>query len=244
MSDPMPPPVVAEPLPDAVLPRLGRLRARDERDRKHLARALPTARTFRSWLTPGTAWDQGASSMCVAYSTLRWMLCHPIVNKPTMTQAAFYRECQLNDEWAGEDYDGTSVRAAFKVLKRLGYCSSYQWAFDVDTVANHMLEVGPMVFGIDWTTEMFKPDLHGYIWPRGENVGGHAILGVAVNRKRANPDGSVGAIRLLNSWGPDWGDKKSGRAWLSFGSLGTLLKGLDPRWPGEACAATEVKLAA
>lgn len=222
---------------EKVAEKLGRLPAIDERDRRFSMLAPRTDRTFRSWLSSGPAWDQGATSQCVAYAANRLLLSHNTVNKP-LDHVELYRDCQDNDEWPGNDYSGTSVRAAMKVLKQRGLIESYSWAFEPEQVIRHTLEVGPVVLGVDWTTGMFTP-VNGYITPGGEIVGGHAILGIAVNRRRQNPDGTVGAIRLLNSWGSSWGEK--GRCWLSFYDLGRLMRGLS-RWPGEAATATEIRV--
>jgi C1A family cysteine protease len=217
---------------------LGRRVSIDPRDRDHLLPRAALARaadgiTARYWFTPGEAYDQGATSECVAYSTCRFLVTYPIVNKP-IEFTPFYKRCQQVDEWPGEDYDGTSVRAAFKILQADGLCTSYKWAFDVETVVNHVLSTGPVVMGTTWFLDMFTPDRHGYITPTGYPVGGHAWTIVGASRTRKNPDGSVGAVRMINSWGPNWGEK--GRAWITFRDLQTLIDDY-----GEACVAQEIK---
>lgn len=226
--------------------RLGRLPAIDERSRQpQFAMKLePSKRKSRNWLSPKwREWpavlDQGDTSQCVAYSATKFLLTHPIVNRPSVSCEDLYNRAQKLDEWSGEDYDGTSVNAGMKALRDLGFISGWTWAFDVETVVRHLLEVGPVCLGTDWTNDMFNPDTKGYIHPTGHLSGGHAYLAVGVNRSRKNPDGSLGAIRILNSWGPNWGD--NGRAWLSFKDLEILLRGMSG-WPGEAAAPTEVKL--
>lgn len=236
----------AEVDPRASLTGLGRLPAID--DRSNLPRfamsAPKTEKTFRNWLSPATAqWprvlDQGNTSECVAYSTAKFLLTHRIVNYPQESCNSFYKRCQLVDEWPGTDYDGTSVNAAMKVLRADGLISSWTWAFERDPVIRHILEVGPVVAGTDWTMDMFTPDRWGYIWPTGENAGGHAYLWLGANTLRKNPDGSIGAVRGLNSWGPNWGPNK-GRFWMSFGTVEKLLRGLG-QWSGEAAAPLEVQ---
>jgi len=217
---------------DNELVGLGRLRTVDERDRKYLLRAAPTAYTQRYWHSPGVM-DQGATSQCVAYSGVKYLTTAPVYNKP-LDPPTLYNECQRVDEWPGEDYDGTSVRALFKVLKSRALIKEYRWAFDCEPVVNHLLTVGPVVMGTVWTMEMFMPDRHYYIEPKGEVVGGHAWLLIGTNRNKRNPDGTRGAVRMINSWGVGWADK--GRAWLTFKNLDWLIKA-----DGEACVATEVK---
>lgn len=232
--------------PRVSLTGLGRLPAIDERSHypRFAMASPPTEKTFRNWLSPEWGpWpavlDQGNTSECVAYSAAKFLLTHRIVNRPHETCNSFYNRCKHVDEWPGTDYDGTSVNAAMKVLRSDGLISGWTWAFDVPTVVRHILEVGPVLVGTDWTMDMFMPDRYGYIWPTGENVGGHAYELVCANTLRKNPDGTIGAVRKLGSWGPNWGQK--GRAWISFGTLEKLLHGLS-HWPGEAAAPIEVGL--
>lgn len=176
---------------------------------------------------------------------IKYLTAYPINNHPKEQPEDIYRECLKVDEWEGEDWDGgTSVRALFKVLKRLGYVSEYKWAFDAETVVNHLLTRGPVVMGTDWTRDMFTPDVRtGYISATGPNEGGHGYTLVAANRKRRNPDksdehpeGTIGAVRMVNSWGREWGPQH-GRAWLTFSDLDKLIKA-----DGEACVSTELKI--
>lgn len=225
-------------------PRLGRIPAIDERS--HLPRFAMAApkpeRFFRNWLSP--AWgewpavlDQGSTSQCVAYACQKYLLTHKIVNRPQESSEALYKRAQGLDEWPGDNYDGTSVNGGMKALRQLGVVDHYTWAFEAEPALRHCLEIGPVVLGTDWCLGMFQTDAKGYIWPTGGIVGGHAYLMVGVHRLRRNPDGTVGAVRILNSWG-NWGQK--GRAWIALHVLEDLLAGLG-RWPGEAAAPHEIQ---
>jgi hypothetical protein len=213
---------------------LGRKLAHDPRDKAFPLKAAQPQRNVsaRTWYVRGVL-DQGSTSQCVAYSGSKYLTCHPICNKPPMTEAEFYHQCQLVDEWPGTDYDGTSVRALFKVLKRLGLVSEYRWTWNVDTMVNHVLSTGPMVCGTEWFMGMFDSDRNDFLIPDGEPAGGHAwlIIGADINKKCY--DGSRGAFRMLNSWGASW--SSNGRAYVSFKDMQKLLD-LD----GEACVATEI----
>jgi hypothetical protein len=223
-------PIQLLPAPTDNLVGLGRRYSLDDRDtrfklaRPEGAEAIET----RYWITMGQL-DQGATSQCVAYSGQRYLTTNPIRNKPIPDLSELYLDCQRNDEWVGEDYDGTSVRALFKVLTRRGYVKEYRWASDADAVIKHVLLHGPVVVGTVWTMSMFQPDRLGFIYPDGEEVGGHAYVIIGASRKRQ-------AVRMINSWGPNWG--QSGRAWITFTHLDKLIKNY-----GEACAATEIRLA-
>jgi C1A family cysteine protease len=213
---------------------LGRLRMPDDRDRAHLIPRRATNVIRKTWVTP-PAWDQGATSMCVAYGTNRFLASSPIRNK-TFDFMWLYKEAQKLDQWPGENYDGTSVRAAFKVLQREKLVSGYQWAFEVEPVIEHVLTVGPVVMGTSWDDSMSNPGRGGYIGP-GPNFAasteGHCWTIIGADRKRINPDKSFGAVRMVNSWGTGWGE--AGRAWITFRDLDTLIK-----QDGEAAVATEV----
>ncbi|WP_147707817.1 hypothetical protein [Microvirga massiliensis] len=221
--------------------RLGRRPAFDDRDRRFALQrvSVPPTRTSKYWLCRGGPLDQGYTSQCVAYAGTRYLTTHPVVNVPHLMPHQLYLECQRLDEWPGEepDYEGTSVRALFKVLKRDGFITEYRWAWNAEMVMGHLLMTGPMVLGTDWTERMFDPDPYGFIWDEGESFGGHAYLAIGANRKKPCPDGSTGAIRILNSWSGSWG--QNGRAWMSLKVLDRLLTR-----HGEACIATEIKRAA
>ena len=214
----------------------GRLYKADEMDKKYLLRpdmARATAINQRFWYL-GVALDQGAEPACVGYSTWKWLYGGPVKNRALpFSPFQLYKEAQKWDEWPGDLYDGTSVRGAFKFLQNQGYVGSYNWAFDVNAVANYVLTVGPIVMGTDWLTGMMEPDQNMYIKATGIVEGGHAYLFCGLNRRRKNPDSSVGAFRILNSWGPYWGAK--GRAWITFNDVANLLARAD----AEACAAVE-----
>lgn len=222
------------------LSALGRRHAPDKRDKQFLLRTpkrgeLAELPRRRVWNSAGVL-DQGDTPQCVAYSWTKWLTGGPVTNTlPFPSISVFYRECQRNDEWPGEDYDGSSVRAGAKVLKARNRIESYAWAFELEPVILHILSVGPVVFGTDWHIDMFTPDRWGYIEPTGDNVGGHAYAIIGVDRDRKHPlTNEKGAFRMINSWGPGWGQK--GRAWMSFSCASALINA-----DGEACTAFEKK---
>lgn len=213
--------------------KLGRLHSVDSRDKMFLL-SIPKQAAgidYRYWYSRGIL-DQSDTPYCVAYSGVKFLTVGPVRNKNNPEKVWLYNECQKVDEWEGEDYDGTSVRALFKVLKLQGYVSEYRWAFDVNTIVAHILTTGPVVFGCTWYNDMFTLK-QGYLNATGGVAGGHAFLLLGANKKRINPDGTKGAVRMINSWGPEWGEK--GRAWISFSTLQVLIDNF-----GEACTSSEI----
>jgi hypothetical protein len=218
---------------------LGRIHAFDPRDRRFLLKPPSAAaidRTSRHWIT-AKALDQGDYPHCVAYAGTQFLLSAPVKNLPYSSPAELYNECQQNDEWEGADYDGTSVRALFKVLQSHGYISKYEWAFDLDSVVRQVLAKSPCVFGTTWYSGMMETDKFGFAHAKGSVVGGHAYIASGVNLKKKWPDGSLGALRCMNSWSADWGEK--GKFWLSFSDARKLIADF-----GEACVADELKFRA
>lgn len=217
---------------------LGRVIVPDERDAAFpMSAVVPAAseRGYRYWNPSGIWLDQGATPQCVAFAWTHWLEDGPVTRPetehggdvPVVNPAEVYAEAQTIDEWPGEDYDGTSVRAGAKVLQQLGYIGEYRWASDLDTVVRALLEVGPVVVGTWWYDSMFTPrDDYLVIDDGAAKVGGHAYLLNGVNVKDRK-------LRIKNSWGRRWAD--DGTAWMTFDTFEALLSD----W-GEACLAVEI----
>jgi hypothetical protein len=63
-------------------------------------------------------YDQGNEGACVGFSESRMM---SQLNRKRYDAEWLYHQAQKSDEWPGEDYDGTSVRAGFDVLRTIGH---------------------------------------------------------------------------------------------------------------------------
>lgn len=216
---------------------LGRVFRPDPRDKNFpLKAALPqkaTARTSRYWNQSAWLGDQGETSQCVAFAFLHWLHDGPTTHntpvKPLMPPNELYTECQRNDEWYGEEplYEGTSVRAGAKVLMAKGYISEYRWTWNVEEMAQAVLNIGPVVVGTNWFSDMFFPDKKGIIKPTGFPVGGHAYLCNGCSLKTR-------MLRFKNSWGKEYG--KNGNMYMSFDDFQELIN-----QHGEVVLAVEAK---
>lgn len=209
---------------------LGRLpSAPDDRDRLYPMRSLfgavPPVLTRHH--RTGPVLDQGNTSQCVGYAFRQLLNTAPVMQQGGPSATDIYREAQRIDEWPGEQYDGTSVRAGAKVLHAEGYLSAYHWATRAEDVRDYILTSGPVVVGTDWLTDMFTPDKDGYLPVSGSFVGGHAYVLCGYSTGRS-------AFRIINSWGKGFG--QAGRAWIRFDDFARLLSS-----NGEACAAVELR---
>lgn len=227
---------IATAQPNLVNKGFGRRIALDPRDKKYLLRSAEEPITIkRRYWNAGPILDQDNTSECVPHSGTSLGHAGPVKNmKLPWTPHELYKLCQQNDEWEGEDYEGTSVRACMKVFKDAGIISEYSWAFDVETVIKHVLAHGPVQMGTNWYTGMWAPDGNGFVHAVGNNEGGHAWLIIGANSLKKCVDGRLGAVRCQNSWGREWG--QGGRFWLSYTDLAKLIAD----W-GEAATSLELK---
>lgn len=213
--------------------KLGRKVSVDGRDNLFLIKSIlrkTSSLQYKYW--DSTQWwgDQGQTSMCVGYSWAHWIEDGPVTHDglaPIVPPETIYKEAQKIDEWAGEDYDGTSVRAGAKYLMDRGVISSYLWTWDINTMIDAVLSKGPVVVGSLWTYDMFFPDESGNIKFGGDVAGGHAYLINGVSKIKDR-------FRIKNSWGRNWG--VDGHAYISIGDMEKLIKE-----DGEVCLAIENK---
>jgi hypothetical protein len=68
-------------------------------------------------------YDQGQEGACVGFAISRAM---SLLNRERYDARWLYKEAQRIDEWAGEDYDGTSVRAGLDVVRERGHRNVYR----------------------------------------------------------------------------------------------------------------------
>jgi hypothetical protein len=202
----------------------GRRHAPDRRDRKYAIAPRKSARTYRYWQDDQWSGDQKQTPQCVGFAWAHLLSASPV--SQFVRPEGIYELAKFRDEFAGEKYEGTSVRGAAKVLASLGFFAQYRWALTVQDIVNCLLDVGPVVMGTDWLAGMDSPDAAGYVHATGAARGGHAWLLTGVNVES-------GVARMKNSWGLAWG--QNGHAWITLTDLAVLLKR-----KGEACLPWEI----
>lgn len=204
----------------------GRTYSPDKRDMLYRLDPKKSQRTSRSWRL-GDITDQGNSPSCVGHAWCSWLKASPIRQHPILPDG-IYIFAQYCDEWEGEKYEGTSVRGAAKVLQITGHISTYSWAWTLAPAINHLLEIGPLVIGVNWYEGMENTDKRGFIHVKGKVLGGHAVLlyGVDLNKNK---------VSIRNSWGTNWGLK--GNCYLSIDDFNRLLSE-----DGECCTAQEATI--
>lgn len=190
----------------------------DERSRQFPVRSLlppaPTPLRSYSW-SPHLNLDQGREGACVGFGVAHELAARPqrVTGVTNETGMRLYRLAQDLD---GEDWpEGTSVLAGMKAAQSLGLYSLYFWAFSEPELARAVGYRGPAVIGVNWREGMWEPDGSGFLHASGPVVGGHCVLVYGINLR-------LGAYRIWNSWGPDWG--QGGTALISRADMAVLLQ--------------------
>ncbi len=211
--------------------QFGRRYAPDPRDARFPMRAALPARVaiVSKFYQIGPILDQGNTPQCVGYSGKQFLQSDPVQTMDGPSAEQLYHEAQQNDEWPGEDYDGTSVRGLAKALTNEGRLLSYVWGASAADVRDFLITQGTVIMGTDWLARMMTPDKTGLLKVSGSVVGGHAYLLTGF-------DASRNCFQMTNSWGEGWGLK--GQAYIRFADLDKLIAA-----QGEACAALEQAIA-
>ena len=123
---------------------LGWFSAEDDRDYKaedYLTAELTSGKAF--WANP-IQLDQGSEGACVGFGWTGFLNAKPVTHEfDNDTGFEVYHRAQQIDEWPGEDYSGTSVRAGAKVMVEREYINAYAFTQDAETLAHFLLNNGP-----------------------------------------------------------------------------------------------------
>lgn len=120
--------------------------------------------------------NQGSAPTCVgaAVSAIAHSIGHSVLSH------VIYAQAQLIDRIPGENYDGTEISAALRVLENMGLGRAYQFSIkDIDQI----LKDRPVIISM-------KPN------PIINGSEDHAMVVVAKGES---------VYTLRNSWGPQWG---------------------------------------
>lgn len=212
-------------------PRLDRRPEFDPKSRNFPIRTLLTEEqllTPRSytWSLPlnlqANPLDQGREGACVGFYGANELAARPVPDANITNDIALllYREAQKVDEWAGENYDGTSGLGLMRVMAAWGLITEYRWAFDIMDLVRAIGYKGPAGLGIAWYTGMFRPDIEGRLHVTGQLEGYHQILANRVTSEVYSVISKRRRIYLWNSWG-----KVSGWpiGWLTWDDAERLL---------------------
>jgi hypothetical protein len=217
---------------------------------------VPLQRDLEDYLTLGVPiLDQGRDGACtgfglaaVAHYLLRTRKVFP--DPVPISPAMLYAMARRYDEWAGEDYEGSSCRGAMKGWYKHGVCGADQWRAGPDgapvlsqavvadaaqrplgayfrvnhknLVALHaaLAEVGVLYASARVHSGWTQVGADGRIPFQEGELGGHAVAIVAYDQ-----DG----LWIQNSWGSAWGRGGCGHLsygdWLANGSDAGLTAG-------------------
>lgn len=147
--------------------------------------------------------DQGSEGACTGFALQNVRALGPNRATDATNELArkTYEEARRQDEWYGEDYEGSSVNGAMKAARLFGWISSWHWALSLAEVDHALSYVGAVEVGSPWYSGMINPNSEGFLCPTGEVIGGHAYT---ISGRNKRPDGRV-RYRVENSWGKDWG---------------------------------------
>lgn len=183
------------------LPPLGRVYIPDPRDMKYpLGTVIAPSAKGRNWQKTGRiwfpykgfSWKNQKLSDCTWHGVGHAHQLAPIVRKNIFDiSTGCYPWSQRNDEWAGENYEGTSVRAAIEFFRQPNTLpggptvSGYRWARNMDEAlwrlsASPEEGGGPLVLGTDWYAGcdnlQSNPPEENWWTPTGRNRGGHCYV--------------------------------------------------------------------
>lgn len=227
-------------------PQLDRLVQFDERSRGFSIQAIVDGKKPQSqdWgIQSPFLINQGKEGACVGFAITNKLQARPqevsvgdeiVSNKFAIER--IYHEAQKIDPWPGGAYSGatpvyhgTSVLAGIKAAQTLGYFEEYRWSFGLRDLVLGLGHSGPALLGIAWYDTNYTPDVKGYISPKGNKVGGRAILARSVKivwregfswdtNEWDAVDLDSSYITLRNSWGV-WGYKDSGDCFVTLSDI-------------------------
>jgi hypothetical protein len=193
-----------------------------------VAAKIARSRPPRSMTYRHIQFDQGNQGACTVFDALteaaavpkpffgepRFRLANVLaLNKWAKTDG--YDWVRRNDRWVGENYEGSSLDAACKLGRALGWWDGWRWALGtperkVNDVIMTLGYYGPVMMASTWKSKMWTPDAAGNLRYGGTDDGGHAYLLTRFSIPRQ-------AVWTPNSWGGD------GQGWIILSDLAKMF---------------------
>ncbi|MGH3104282.1 MAG: C1 family peptidase [Gaiellaceae bacterium] len=181
--------------------------------------------------TAGPVLEQGEAPRCVAFATATVKMVDEWRERKVwyaFDEPWLYDLCKQRDGKPGRE--GTNLRVAFKIVQKEGYpargiyvrarhhpgrrrtfrLKHYVKLGSLREIKQAVKLAGPVAFGIRVDRGIFAPVDGRVPEPSGKPFGGHAMVVTGW-------DDALGALRIKNSWGYDWGER--GFAWLPYSHL-------------------------
>ena len=168
----------------------------------------------KKWTCP-VRLDQGNEGACVGFGGAHHMACHPWPQMTTEAIATFFYEgAQDNDEWAGDDYSGTSGNGLMRFLAKSGLIGTYYRVRDFDELCFLLSTKSAVSGGFQWKEGCFDPDRAGFIHYEGEVKGGHYVCINGVDFENE-------FFWIVQSWGRNHGIR--GEVKVSFADMRRMI---------------------
>lgn len=190
----------------------------------------------------GPILNQGQTPQCVGFSDKGFLNAAPIMSKPDAEPSGttLYHWAQDNDEWAGNNYDGSSVIGGCKGMEKNGLINGWANFTTSDQIINWTNNgYGTVIIGTYWYPEMDNVDKNGQIQEPGamsSPIGGHAY--------RINWwDPKKQMFLIVNSWNKQWGYqlKNGDLAGMAYARR-ELIDRIVFKEEGECVGPTQVRL--
>lgn len=156
-------------------------------------------------------WDQGTNNSCVGYACNMLLECDPKPVKTAPDPEKIFAEARLIDN--SPNKTGVSIKSGLKALQKMGYVKSYYYADKIDEILIAVLNMGPVVVGIDFYYGM--QNCSGILASSGGVMGQHAMVVYGVDLKKNH-------FLAINSWGTEWG--RLGTCTIDMDTMNKIFK--------------------
>lgn len=200
---------------------LGRLEHHDPRSKLFPAMGASRLKSVRHERTV-RPYDQGTVGACTGMAMAGALMTKPLELPTALTEPEalhLYSRATHLDRVKGlypPDDTGSTGLGVAKAAKEAGLITEYRHCFALSSTLATLVRQ-PVIVGTLWFWSMFDPQPDGQLIVDDQAgvAGGHEY-------ELEEIEVAAGRAWLTNSWSADWG--LDGRAWMSFDTLGRLLK--------------------